>query len=125
MNTNQNQRRRKPMNFGMMVVNTLIAISLAAFVVLAFQAITHQSDPTCVAKTLRAVEGDTLWSMVEGNCPDHSRTGETVSIVIRMNHGSDVRPGQIVWFPASPWADCVEYTEVPLNSGTSACTYTK
>ena len=120
MNTNQNQRRRKPMNFGMMVVNTLIAISLAAFVVLAFQAITHQSDPTCVAKTLRAVEGDTLWSMVEGNCPDHSRTGETVSIVIRMNHGSDVRPGQIVWFPAPLDASCVEYSAPPL-SGVSAC----
>jgi hypothetical protein len=58
--------------------------------------------------------------MVEGNCPDHSRTGETVSIVIHMNHSPHVRPGQIVWFPAPLDAPCVEYS-APPSSGVSAC----
>ena len=119
MNTNQNNKYSKLSIWEIAISAFMLAICLFLGKV-AFDGLVGESNPACVAKSVLAVEGDTLWDMVEGNCPDHSRTGETVSIVIRMNHGSDVRPGQIVWFPAPLDASCVEYSAPPL-SGVSAC----
>ena len=71
---------------------TVGVIKLAQFV--------HQDPPTCVVASVTAKQGDTWWGISEEYCPDHLRTGETVSIISEMNGGTgNVRVGQVINLP--------------------------
>jgi len=57
-------------------------------------------EPTCVVASVTAKQGDTLWGISEMYCPDHFRTGETVSKIVAINGGIvSVHPGQVINLP--------------------------
>lgn len=67
----------------------------------AYEVITTPTpEPTCVITAVTAKEGDTLWGIAEEYCPDHSRTGETVTKIIAMNNGIvNIHAGQVINLP--------------------------
>ena len=61
---------------------------------------TPTPEPTCVITAVAAKEDDTLWGIAEEYCPDHSRTGETVTKIIAMNNGIvNIHAGQVINLP--------------------------
>ena len=61
---------------------------------------TPTPEPTCVIPTVTVGEGDTLWGITREYCPDHFRTGETVSEIIAMNNGIvNIHAGQVINLP--------------------------
>ena len=115
MNTNNNNKHSK-WSIGEIAVVILIVLSILFLGKVLIGKLTFQVSPTCETKKVLAVEGDTMWDIVKDNCLDHSRTGETVSIAIRMNGGSAVHPGQIVWLPASPLTPCVPIDKITIDN---------
>jgi len=85
------------------VIDTLFAALVATFLVIGVIKVAqfvHQESPTCVVASVTAKQGDTLWGISEEHCPDHLRTGETVSIISEMNGGiGNVRVGQVINLP--------------------------
>ena len=77
------------------VVATLVAIGAIKVAQLV-----HQDPPTCAITAVAAKEGDTLWGIAREYCPDHSRTGETVTKIIAMNNGIvNIHAGQVINLP--------------------------
>ena len=85
------------------VIDVLIAAvvaTLMAIGVIKVAHLVHQDPPTCNITAVAAKEGDTLWGITEKYCPDHLRTGETVSIISEMNGGIvSIRVGQVINLP--------------------------
>ena len=85
------------------VIDVLIAAVVATLVAIGaikVAQLVHQDPPTCAITAVAAQDGDTLWGIVEKYCPDHLRTGETVTKVIAMNNGIvNIRVGQVINLP--------------------------
>jgi uncharacterized membrane protein YoaK (UPF0700 family) len=85
------------------VIDVLLAALVATFLVIGVIKVAqfvHQESPTCVVASVTAKQGDTLWGISEEHCPDHLRTGETVSIISEMNGGiGNIRVGQVINLP--------------------------
>ena len=77
-----------------------IAMTLLALGVTKISQLMHEESSTCVVASVTAKQGDTFWGIAREYCPDHFRTGETVSEIIAINNGIvNIRVGQVINLP--------------------------
>ena len=85
-------KRRIAVTIVAAIAMTLLAMKVAQLV--------HEESPTCKVTAVTVEKDDTLWGIAEKYCPDHFRTGETVSKIIVMNNNIvNIRVGQVINLP--------------------------
>ena len=77
-----------------------IAMTLLVMGVTKVSQLMHEESPTCNITAVTVEKDDTLWGIAREYCPDHFRTGETVSEIIAMNNGIvNIHAGQVINLP--------------------------
>ena len=63
-------------------------------------AVLDQEDPNCPVAVVTANQGDSLYSIGEHYCPNERlRMGQLVDIMVQINNGPDIYPGQVIFLP--------------------------
>jgi hypothetical protein len=77
-----------------------LGLICAAVGVISLFAVLQQEAPVCPVAVVIASQGDSLYSIGEQHCPNERlRMGQLVDIMVQMNNGPDIYPGQAIFLP--------------------------
>lgn len=77
-----------------------LGLICAAIGVISLFAALQQEAPACPVAVVTANQGDSLYSIGEHYCPNERlRMGQLVDIMVQMNNGPDIYPGQVIYLP--------------------------
>jgi hypothetical protein len=77
-----------------------LGLICAAIGAVSLYAVLQEKAITCPIAVVTAKQGDSLSSIAEHYCPNERlRMGQLVDIMVQMNNGPDIYPGQAIFLP--------------------------
>ena len=102
MHTNHNKKGVRNMRTTYIKRRIMFTLGLicAAIGAVSLYAVLQEEAISCPIAVVTAKQGDSLSSIAEHYCSsERLRMGEVVDIMVELNHGPDIYPGQVIYLP--------------------------